>query len=565
MIPVIKNTTDKERIAMKKVWKSFFVTVLSAGMVLGLAACGVNKSVPKKGTDSKEILTEAGTYPIVTEEITLKMMIMSKPWIENYNTNDFTKYLEELTGINLEIEAVDWETSNEKINLAMSGGDYPDIIMLLNPDVVKYGVKENMFLQLDDLIEPNMPNYMAGMSEYNDLIRQSDGHIYALPVLNEAYHMYYPDKMWANTYKMRELGIPVPANTEELYKACKLYLEKEPTGVVFSDWSKGLTLNWLMNAFILTPNDDHHDNSKVKAIVSPEGKVVSAATQEEYKDGLTYIKSLYDLGAIYEGNFANTEDSLKSLINQDGEPVLFFPRNYSAAYIDSTANNELYRHYEVIPPVEGPEGLRQTPFYRSDSIYENRFVITDKCQYPEAALRLADWFYTDKNDLIAQYGADEGIDWVWKPEGKVGINGKPAMYDILNPYSTDVQNHDWQVTGMMYATSDFRLGQAMEAGIDKYDPAALEKLLFEETNQKMEPYAPKKGDYDVLPILHMTSEEKDEISVALVETGSYIAESRIAFITGKMDIDADWNSYISKLDNLGLQTVLDVYQAAYDR
>lgn len=32
-----------------------------------------------------------------------------------------------------------------------------------------------------------------------------------------------------------------------------------------------------------------------------------------------------------------------------------------------------------------------------------------------------------------------------------------------------------------------------------------------------------------------------------------------------MDIDADWDSYISKLDSMGLQTILDVYQAAYDR
>ncbi len=25
-------------------------------------------------------------------------------------------------------------------------------------------------------------------------------------------------------------------------------------------------------------------------------------------------------------------------------------------------------------------------------------------------------------------------------------NGEPAMYTLLNGYTTDVQNHDWQVT-----------------------------------------------------------------------------------------------------------------------
>lgn len=545
--------------------KKSMAVVLSAAMTLSLGACGGKTPDQTSAKASKAILNEVGTYPIVKEPITLKMMIMSKPWIKDYNTNDFTKYLENLTGIHLEIEAVDWDNSNEKINLAISGGDYPDIIMSLAPDAVKYGVKEKVFLPLNDLIEPNMPNFMANMKDYLDTVKQSDANIYGIPELNEAYHMYYPDKLWANTFKMKQLGIKPPTTTDELYDACKTYLKQEPNGVCFADWNKGLTLNWIMNAFILTPNDDHNDNSTVKAIVSPEGKVVSAATQDAYKEGLKYLKSLYDLGAIYQGNFSNTEDSLKSMINQEGEPVLFFPRNYSAAYIDSTASNELYRHYEVLPPIEGPTGLRQTPFYRYDSILENRFVVTDRCKYPEAALRLCDWFYTDKNDLIAQYGSEEGKDWVWQPKDMVGINGEPALYNILNPYSTEVQNHDWQVTGMLYASSAFRLGQAMPAGLDKYDPEALEKLLYEETKTKMEPYGPKKGGYDILPILHLTSEEKDSISVPLVEAGGYIKESEIAFITGKMDIDADWSSYLSKLDTMGLQKILDAYQAAYDR
>lgn len=549
----------------KKAVKQSAALLLSAVMALNLAACGEKGGEQVSAADSKSILNEVGTYPIVKEPVTLTMMIMSKPWIEDYNTNDFTKYLEDLTGIHLKIEAVDWDNSNEKINLAISGGDYPDIIMSLAPDAVKYGVKEKVFLPLNDLIEPNMPNFMSNMKDYLDTVKQSDGNIYGIPELNEAYHMYYPDKLWADTWKMKQLGIKPPTNTAELYDACKSYLEQEPNGICFADWNKGLTLNWIMNAFILTPNDEHNDNSTVKAIVSPEGKVVSAATQDAYKEGLKYLKSLYDIGAIYEGNFSNTEDSLKSLINQEGEPVLFFPRNYSAAYIDSTASNELYSHYEVLPPIEGSTGIRQTPFYRYDSILENRFVITDHCKYPEAALRLCDWFFTDKNDLIAQYGSEEGTDWVWQPKGMVGIDGGPAMYDILNPYSTEVQNHDWQVTGMLYASSAFRLGQAMPPDLDKYNPQALEKLLYEETKTKMEPYGPQKGGYDILPILHLTSEEKDTISVPMVEAGAYIKESEIAFITGKMDIDADWTSYLSKLDSMGLQKILDAYQAAYDR
>ena len=572
---------------MNKFWKKMVAAACCATLLAGLSACGTkdsgtadtgkatagdtgkeSASADNAAEEASGLLTEPGTYPIVTEPVTLKIMILSKPYIEDYNTNDFTKYIEDLTGIDLEIEAVSYEDSQEKINLAMSGGDYPDVFMTLEPDVVKYGVKEGMLLPLDGMIEANMPNFMANASDKLNSIRQSDGKIYGLPSINEAYHVLYGNKMWMNSFKLNEMGAKAPTTTQELYDVCKAYLEKYPDGVCIEDMNTGAGINWLMNAFILTPDDPHgsHDRTNsAKCIVTADNKVISAATQPEFREGLKYIKSLYDLGAFYEGNFSNTEDGLRSLINQEGEPVLFFPYLYSAKFIDSTASNELYRHYEALAPIEGPAGVRVTPYYYNDGLYENRFVITDKCEYPEVALRFIDWFYQEKSYVMAQYGTEEGVDFVWEPEGEVGINGKPAMYTLLNGYTTDVQNHDWQVTSLFYGTSDVRLGESAAADLDKYDPTALEKFLYEETKEKMEPYAPKDGDYNILPLMHLTAEEQDEIAVPLVEVSNYIKESQVAFITGKKDIDKDWDAYVSELEGLGLQQILDVYQKVIDR
>ena len=38
-----------------------------------------------------------------------------------------------------------------------------------------------------------------------------------------------------------------------------------------------------------------------------------------------------------------------------------------------------------------------------------------------------------------------------------------------------------------------------------------------------------------------------------------------AFITGEVDIETGWANFLKTLDNMGLQDVLDVYQAALDR
>ena len=37
------------------------------------------------------------------------------------------------------------------------------------------------------------------------------------------------------------------------------------------------------------------------------------------------------------------------------------------------------------------------------------------------------------------------------------------------------------------------------------------------------------------------------------------------FITGELKVDADWDSYVKNLNDLGLQTYLECAQAAYQR
>jgi len=37
------------------------------------------------------------------------------------------------------------------------------------------------------------------------------------------------------------------------------------------------------------------------------------------------------------------------------------------------------------------------------------------------------------------------------------------------------------------------------------------------------------------------------------------------FISGVVDIETGWDTYVKTLDQMGLQDVMKVYQAAYDR
>lgn len=562
---------------MKKRFIKITAILLTLTMAVGLSACGDSSTSAGKTEDTKaeskvagddSNLNEVGTYPIVKEPIEMSVFTMAMPNVADLATNDFTKYMEEKTGIKLTFQTGTRDDWRDKLNMALQSGDYPDVILGVDPNFAKYGVKEGVIIQLDDLIEKNMPNYMKTMSQYMDLTRQTDGHIYSIAEINDCYHCMYGRKMWINKKYLDQMGMEIPTTTEEFAEVCKKFKEMKPDGIAIagSNADNGWYSNfdeWMMGSFILDPGKQQPVRDKTA--VTADGKVVCVATDDKYKAGLKYMNELYKAGYIYDGNFTQTGEQVKTLVNQEDEPVLCFPAGTLSDMVDPASNNEFYRDYVAMSPVKGPDGTQISPFFKYSGVDEFGFSITDKCKDPAAALRWVDTFFSETGDLCSQYGAEEGKDWVLNPEGEVGLNGKPALYKVVNVYSAEPQNHDWQDIGIRVAPAEYRLGQAVDANVDTGTAEGLEKMLFEATKNLYEPYAQKEGELDVLPTLKLTDQEATDIQTIRVEVTKFIAENQVAFITGQKDIDKEWDNFKKGLDGAGLQTLLQTYQTAYER
>ena len=557
---------------MKKRAMRIVAVAAAATMVVGSVA-----PVYAKKKDKEVKLTEAGTYPIVPEgeELTLTCFTMTMPNVENFETNDFTKYLEDLTGVHIEWVTAGRDDWQEKLNMMLSSGDYPDMLLGLSPDLAKFGVKEQIIVPMDEYInEENMPNYMKLYGDRLDLSRETDGQIYSLIAENDCYHCSYGRKMWINTKHLEEMGVEMPTTTDEFLEVCKKFKEYKPDGIAVLGSAPGQGWysefeNFLMGSFILPPSTSYTLDRRDKTAVTWDGEIVCVAQDDRYREFLKYANTLYNEGALYDGDFTQTEEQMKSIINQDGAPVLAFTTGTISNCIDVTSNPDLYAQYEAMSPLKGPDGTQLTTYFKYLSINDGNFSITDTCKSPEAALRWADFFYSEIGDLASQYGADEGKDWVLNPEGKFGLNGEPAKYEILNKYSAETQNHDWQDLGIRVAPAEYRLGAAVEQNVDVKGADGLEKLLYDATEQKYAPYGQteENSDLDVLPKLKLTSEETSSISTVAVEIEKLIDEASTAYIVGTRNIndDKDWDSFKDALDKAGLKDLLEVYQTAYDR
>ncbi len=65
--------------------------------------------------------------------------------------------------------------------------------------------------------------------------------------------------------------------------------------------------------------------------------------------------------------------------------------------------------------------------------------------------------------------------------------------------------------------------------------------------------------------LKFTEDEQFVLDNNYVEIKSKVEEMRSQFITGVADIDKQWDAYVNELNAMGLDEVLKVYQASYDR
>jgi putative aldouronate transport system substrate-binding protein len=549
---------------MKKyVWTLFVVVLLSATL---LSACTKSNDDAKSSESaqtpsSSSPVTSAGQFPITEQKTTIRIMVPANPVVEDYATNEFTKYLEEKTNIHIEWDVVPSKSAAEKLNLVLSSGnDLPDVIMgfgISNAQQMIYG-NQGVFLPLNDLIDQygfETKKMFEQMPVVKDTITAPDGKIYALPHTNECFHCTLPRRMWIYQPWLDKLGLKMPTTTEEFYQVLKAFKERDPNGNGKADeipmsgsptgFYSGID-SFLMNAFIYNPGGDR--------IYLENGKVVVPFDKPEWRDGLQYLNKLYKEKLLDPQALTQDEAQLKQLGESPDVAILGATAGmHMGVFSEFYGKSNRWVEYKTIPPLVGPNGLQIAPFEAYHLVGGGSYLITKSSKHPEAAFRLADFLYNEETTLRSVIGRPE-IEWVKAKDGEIGINGKPAVWKQIADWG-QVQNFNWGQTGPSLRTNDLRLGEV--ANPDK----PLEIIMYDEAKKKYEPY--KQKFENVLPPLYFTNDQAIEIADLSKTINDYINEMIARFVTGDANLDKDWDSYLANLKNMKLDQYLKIYQDVY--
>ena len=539
---------------MKRIFSSVLCALLAASV---LASCGNGGS--SSGATSGVTMSANGEYPIVSEKVTYTVMAPQTNYILDLQTNAYTQWLEEKTNVHIDYETVPEAALTEKVNLSLASSEIPDAYLSCNLDSasqVKYG-KEGVFIDLAPLIEKygyEIPKAYEANSLLPGAVTTPDGEIFALAGINECYHCLYCGRAWINQTWLDNLGLAYPETTEDFVNVLRAFKEQDANGngdpndeipmLGISGMWRASCYDFLLGSFVY---NDFKDRLSVE-----NGTVNFVANTEEFREGLRFIRSLIEEELIDPVSLTLTEDEAHVITG--GDVATVGVATGMAYWNVLSANDE---EYIGLSPLEGPNGVRNA-FVRATGIVSGQFAITNKAENPEILFRWADAQFSEEATYFSSWGP-EGEGWEKAPEGTLGINGKQALYTVLdgvnNTGSDTVQNLAMPNIALANRTSDFRLGQAV-GGDDK-----SEERLYEAASKYYYPYA-KEQTY---PLMVMSAEDSSVVNEYKTAIDAYVDEMITGFLAGTYDLDKDWDSYLAEFDALGLEDYLKVLQSAYDK
>lgn len=497
----------------------------------------------------------------------LTVAVTANPNVEDYETNYFTKMIENAMNVDLDFVVLPSNVNEAKTKLSLmisSGEKLPDIInFYLDSTTINDYANKGVIVKLDQYYKDS--SLAANFNKIPDKdyvftkMKLSNGSVYSLPKYIPLDWNEGPNRAWINAEWMEKLKLKTPTTTDELYEVMKAFVDhdangngkKDEIGIIGSKdgWAQR-PLVFLMNSFIEANPDRSFFYLK-------DGKVTPAFTQPEWKEGLEYMNKLVKEGLLSPLSFTQDQTQMKALINVKGGMAGVVASGSYSAFDPAQLENKM----TLLAPVKGPKGVAYSP--RNATLPDKLWLITKDAKNPELAFKVGDYLLGAGPSYVSRYG-EKGVDWSDDPaivaeytgdfEKSEGIKAK---YAVLKPQIwNNPQNKHWNQMAPGYLPQE----TAKETGTIKKGDTTATPVWQPIYNKLYVPYFPK----NPISSFNFSPDELKKIANSKTTIDLYVNESAVAFITGNKPI-TQWENYIKELEKMGLADYIAASQAAYDR
>lgn len=521
--------------------KKLFSLLLIVFFILSLVACE-----SKEETVSIETVSASVPSTFITAdplELTIHMHFRNAYTYQE----DWPVFQEaaKLTNVTLKGVAPSSATDTQEVfNLLMVSGNLPDIVEgnNLKDDFIRYGM-EGAFIPLEDLIADYAPNIQEFLDTH-DYVRTfasaPDGHMYFIPYVPDgsAGKGYYIRKDWLDT-----LDLDIPTTVEDLYEVLKAFANEDPNGNGLKDeipyFSRHVSENFRDNEAVRLT----HFWGAYTDFYEEEGLVKHGFTSEEFKEGIINVAKWYDEGLIDPEIYTRGSQSRDIALGDDIGGFVHDWFGSTASYNTTLADD--IPDFELIPiaPPADVNGLVWEEYNR-DLVKPDGWAITSANEHQIETIKYFDFWFSEEGRRLINFGI-EGVQYDM-------IDNKPVFKEEFLNGEKSVQDQLWDI-GSQVPIGFF---QDFDYEIQTYNEIAV---------QGVELYVENEYVKAAFPLVSFTEAEQKVYDELHVNIESYMRDTHQRWILGAEDVNDGWDAYIERLDELGFQEFLAIYQSGYDR
>lgn len=519
-----------------KMKKLVGIVLALALMVTCLAGCGGKKNNAGLTFETDMPAGEI-SYPMdTTEELTVWCPLPPSisTDVTTLNETAFAKNLEAKTGIKVKWQHPSSGSATEQLQLMLASGELPDIIITgwLGMGPQSY-IDYMQIYPLDDIIEkgyaPNLKAYIDSNPEIEKMIKTDNGNFYGFPFVRGDNKLLGSTGFMLRGDWLEEFGLDVPETIEDwdrVLEAFKTKCETPLAMIPFENFGSGF-------------------DAYMKEYIQ-DGKVVYGPIEENFKALVTKLNEWYNKGYI-DKNYAIADvAAINSAILNDQAGITFGSGGGTmGSYLAAKKGTDFDMVGAPFPStakgVPAKFGTKELPYGIAAA------VITSSCKNPALAARFLDYGYSEEGHMVYNFGelgtSYEMIDGYPTYVSEITNNSEGKSMARVLAHNCLAGHYGPFVQDVRYIDQYYNTDQQREA-------------LARWTECEMEKYS--------VPQIIMTTEESDEYSAIMGQVKTYMEETYNAFIVGKTPL-SEWDNYVKKIEEMGIERALEIKQAAYDR
>ncbi len=507
----------------KKITACGLVAVLSIGT---LAGCGGGKDQSASG------------------KVKLSFGMVEEPNITqagyaNIAETPFGKAWQEATGVELEVVQY---ASADALNLAIAGGDLPDVVFFTNNTDVSNYLNDGVAIPLNDYMEEYAPDYMALLNSDRDVLRRYsniDGDIGGFGfVRGDAYLQTYLGLIVREDW-LKDLNLEVPSTPAEFKDMLVAFRDKKGAKSPLSSetWQLFVFNGMITSGFGLPSGGWYQE----------DGKAHLGWAEPEFEDVLVYMRELYSEG-LFDKNFMtmNRNDNSAALMNGEAGVCLHSVGGGVGTIMTTMADDPSFSVTGIAPLVEKKGDIAALSQFDPKAT-DAMAVITKSCKNVEAAVKFLNYGYTEEGSMLMNFG----------------IEGQSYnMVDGYPTYTEEIMNNPKglskaiAMSSYMRSQMSFPFVQRKEY-MEQYSSLPQQKAA-------LDAFTKHNGAKYTLGHIAPLTEDAEEYTKLFNDILSYVSEYTQKYIIGEVAAENYETDFVKKIEKMNVKRLIEIMQTALD-